>query len=133
MKKVTTTILLILVVVAAAAAWWLWGQGSNTAGQGAAAPQAGVADIPMDWFLTEGELALGNENIRTPQGVNVLLKVDSDDADHLFIKGLNVQKDLLPDQVTEIYFNAHKLGHFEIMLKSTGSKIGSLEIYQPAP
>lgn len=129
MKK--AIIAIVLIAALGGGGFALWSMNGGGASYGKAAPVAGVASIPYAWFLTEGELSLGNAEIRTPIDVNVRLSVDSDNADTLIIKNLGIKAPLLADQETDVHFHAHKLGKFDIVLKSTGQALGTIEIYQP--
>ncbi len=131
MRKVLIAVVVIGALGGAGAGFWMM-KASGNADFGKASPSADAADIPIDWFLTEGELSLGNAEIRTPAGVNVRLAVDSDAADLLVIDGLGVRAPLLADQESIVRFLAYKTGRYNIVLQSTGQTLGTLEIYQPS-
>lgn len=115
-----------LVVLLGAGAAYYFSQMNTQGNYGPAAPRTDAADVPVDWLLSEGELALGNQNIMTPVGVNLKLLVDSDKADAIEISGLGVRTDLAADAVTPVYFNIYKSGQFAVRLSSSGEILGRI-------
>lgn len=127
--KAVIIALVVLLAAGGGGYYYLNSGASQGSDLGKAAPSADAADVTFEWFLTEGELSLGNEEIRAPKGINVILAIDSDAADSIEISGLGVRAALAADSMTPIRFHAYKSGRYQVRLDSTGRAIGSLEIY----
>ncbi len=128
MNKIAALTLGVFVVVGAGLAWYL--MSSTGAINGAAKPDDSAVTLDVEWFIGDGELVLGTNHLRVPEGMNVKLLIDSDAAYTLTIKDYGVRSELLADQVTAVHFHAHKLGQHSILLSGQEQALGTLDVFE---
>ena len=98
MKKIAVLALGVFVLAATALAWFMTSSSGGISG--AAKPDEAAVTLDVEWFIGEGELVLGTNQLRIPLGMNVKLLIDSDAAYTLTIEDYGVHAELLADQVT---------------------------------
>lgn len=128
MKKIAVLALGVFVLAATALAWFMTSSSGGISG--AAKPDEAAVTLDVEWFIGEGELVLGTNQLRIPLGMNVKLLIDSDAAYTLTIEDYGVHAELLADQVTAVHFHAHTLGSYRILLQGQERPLGELDVFE---